>query len=247
MTRPILEVDDLVKRFGGLTATDEVSVSFDDDELCAIIGPNGAGKSTFFNLIMGELRPTSGTVRFDGEDITDLQPAGTVRRGLVKSFQTSNVFDDLTVFENVRLASQASGNPYNFWRRKETFEGPLRKAETVLDEMDLAGKRDATAAELSHGEERSLEIAIALATDPKMLLLDEPSSGMSPEETREVIDVIRDLSTTIPVLLIEHKMSVVMGVADRIIVLHNGQVLADGTPETIRNDEQVREVYLGGG
>jgi len=245
MSTELLEVRNLVKRFGGLKATDGISTTFRDDELCAIIGPNGAGKSTLFNLIMGELEPTSGTILFDGEDITGHPPNETVKHGLVKSFQTSNVFDELTVFENVRLATQASKNPYNFWRRKTEFAGTLSRSRDILETMGLSGQAESKANELSHGEERSLEIAISLATGPQMLLLDEPSSGMSTDETKDVIDLVNDLSETLPIVLIEHKMSVVMDVADRIIVLHNGAILADGDPELIRNNEEVRRVYLG--
>lgn len=245
MTSELLEIRNLVKLFGGLTATDNISTTFPKDELCAIIGPNGAGKSTLFNLIMGELKPTNGTILFDGEDITGLPPDERVNRGLVKSFQTSNVFDELTVFENVRLAAQASKNPYNFWRRKTEFDETLSLSRDILDTMGLSSQAELKAEELSHGEERALEIAISLATDPKMLLLDEPSSGMSPDETKDVIDLVKDLSERFPIILIEHKMSVVMDVADRIIVLHNGAILADGTPESIRNNQDVRRVYLG--
>jgi len=245
MGTELLEVRNLTKRFGGLTAIDEISTTFRNDELCAIIGPNGAGKSTFFNLVMGEVEPTSGTILFDDEDITGLLPNETVERGLVKSFQTSNVFDELTVFENVRLGAQASENSYNFWRRKTEFEEIMLRSHDILDKMGLSAQAESKAAELSHGEERSLEIAISLATDPQMLLLDEPSSGMSPDETKAVIDLVNELSERFPIILIEHKMSVVMDVADRIIVLHNGAILADGDPQSIRNNNDVRRVYLG--
>lgn len=247
MSEPLLRTEGLTKRFDSVTAVDDVDATFEEGTLHAIIGPNGAGKTTFFNLITGALTPSSGTVHFDGEDITDLGPAEIAQRHLIRSYQVTTVFEELSVLENVRVAAQSQHSKYNFWQSADDFPEFIETAEQVLDRVGLLEKRDATAANLSHGEQRTLELAIALATEPKLLLLDEPSSGMSSEETAEIINLIRSLAEEITVVLVEHKMSVVMEVAERIKVLHNGEVIADGSPEAVRNDETVQRVYLSGG
>lgn len=247
MTEAMLRTEKLRKDFKALTAVDEVDAEFDKERLHAIIGPNGAGKTTFFNLLTGTLRPTSGQIFFKGEDITDAAPEDIAMRGLTRSYQVTNVFEGLTVLENVRVAVQARHTAYNFWSNADSMTEYIDEAERILDRVDLSHKRDALAETLSHGEQRTLELAVALGTNPEMLLLDEPSSGMSAEETKEIITLIEELSHDKGIVLVEHKMSVVMSVADRILVLHNGQVIADGTPKEIRDDEQVQEVYLGGG
>jgi branched-chain amino acid transport system ATP-binding protein len=246
MVEPVLKTTNLRKEFDGLVAVDDVSVSFAPDELYAIIGPNGAGKTTFFDLITGVLQPTRGSIYFQDEDITDLSVRDVARRKLVRSYQITQVFDELSVIENVRIAVQSNYQPYNFWQDVSDIPELTDQAMDILEEVGLADKRDIPAENLSHGEQRTLEIAIALGSDPEMLLLDEPSSGMSPEETTEVISLVDELATRLPIILIEHKMSVVRQVADEILVLHNGQVLAFGPPEEIQQDERVREVYLGG-
>jgi branched-chain amino acid transport system ATP-binding protein len=247
MSEPLLRTEGLTKRFDTVTAVDDVDATFEEGTLHAIIGPNGAGKTTFFNLITGALTPTSGTVHFDGQDITDLGPAEIAQRRLIRSYQVTTVFEELSVLENVRVAAQSQHSKYNFWQSADEFPEFIETAEQVLNRVGLLQKRDATAANLSHGEQRTLELAIALATEPKLLLLDEPSSGMSSEETAEIIDLIRSLAEEITIVLVEHKMSVVMEVAERIKVLHNGGVIADGSPEAVRNDETVQRVYLSGG
>lgn len=247
MADALLETDGLTKDFSGLVAVDDVSISYGQDELLAIIGPNGAGKTTFFNLITGTLQPTSGQIWFNSEEITNSTPSEIARKGLIRSYQTTQVFEGLTVLENVRIAVQSKQSPFAFWNDAQGDEEMVSKASEVLRRVGLWGKHDEEAGNLSHGEQRTLEIAIALGADPELLLLDEPSSGMSPEETREVVELINSLAMDdLGIIFVEHKMSVVMDVADRIIVLHQGQVLADGPPEEVRGDTEVQRVYLGG-
>ncbi|WP_227378160.1 ABC transporter ATP-binding protein [Haladaptatus halobius] len=247
MSEALLATEDLTKQFEGVTAVDGVSATFEKDSLHAVIGPNGAGKTTFFNLLTGALRPSSGRIHFAGEDITDLSPAEIARRRLTRSYQVTNVFDELSVLENVRIAIQARHSMYNFWSKASSMPNLVTEAEEILERVGLLDKRDVNAATLSHGERRTLELAIALGTTPKMLLLDEPTSGMSAEETKEMISLIEELSSDVTIILVEHKMSVVMQVSDRIKVLHRGQIISDGTPEEVQNDEEVRRVYLEGG
>lgn len=244
MRSPILEVDGLTRKFGGFTAVNHVTTTF-EDEICAIIGPNGAGKTTFFNLLTGVLEPTSGRIVFQGEDITAMSPEDIARQGLMRSFQITQLFEDLTTLENVRVAVQSTTGSYNFWRSIDDYPELTNRAEELLTRVGMEGKRDQLAANLSHGEQRTLEIAVALGTDPDLLLLDEPSSGMSPEETNDVIELLGALGRDIPIVLVEHKMGVVREVADRIVVLHRGEIIADGPPDVVRQDEQVRTVYLG--
>jgi branched-chain amino acid transport system ATP-binding protein len=240
----ILRVENLTKKFEGLTAVDSVSGEFLDDELHAIIGPNGAGKTTLFNLLTGALEPTSGSITFDGEDITDVGPSEIARRGIIRSYQITKLFDNLTVLENVAIAVQSNTNAYRFWEPAEPEV--TERAHEILDRIDLSGQSDQLAGNLSHGEQRTLEIAVALGTDPKLLLLDEPTSGMSPEETTDVINLVNQLQTDFPIVLIEHKMKVVNEVADKIMVLYNGQKIADDVPSVVQQNEEVRRVYLEG-
>lgn len=241
----MLETRELTKQFGGFTAVDHVSMGFPEDELVAIIGPNGAGKTTFFNLVTGSLQPTSGELHFRDTEITNKTSEEIANLGLARSYQTSTLFEDLSAFRNVRVATLSNYNHYNFWRDTKDHIEANESADAVLDRVGLAHKRDVLAKNLSHGDRRRLEIAVALATEPHMLLMDEPTSGMSPEETQEVIELVSELATDIPIAIVEHKMSVVMAVADRIIVLHDGQKLAEGTPEEVKQNRHVREVYLG--
>jgi branched-chain amino acid transport system ATP-binding protein len=241
----LLETRDLTRAFGKLVAVDGVSLTIRKGELHSIIGPNGAGKTTFFKLISGEMAPSSGTIRFDNTDITGLPQHKVVRLGIAKSYQITNVFPHLTVFENVRVAAQGWRSSLNFWARATQLSHARERARAVLQEIGLGRKMSVLAAHLSHGEQRHLELAIALAGEPSLLLLDEPTAGMSPEETDETMALIPQIARGRTVVIVEHKMKLVMKVSDRITVLHQGQVLADGTPEQIRANEQVQKTYLG--
>jgi len=241
----LLETERLTRSFGSLMAVDRVNFSVGSGELRSIIGPNGAGKTTFFRLISGELVPTAGRIRFKGEDITGLPQHKISRLGVAKSYQITNIFPHLPVLENVRVAVQSHRLAFNFWARVQRFADVREKAEDILRAVALWEKRGMLAAHLSHGEQRHLEIGIALASEPALLLLDEPTAGMSPEETDETIQLIRRIATDRTVILVEHKMKVVMRISDRITVLHQGQVLAEGSPEEIRANERVQQTYLG--
>ncbi|WP_303646707.1 ABC transporter ATP-binding protein [Haloarchaeobius salinus] len=251
MADQVLRTDGLTKHFGGITAVDGVSFGLDSDECCALIGPNGAGKTTFFNLLTGELEPSEGSVEFraDGEwhDLTGLAPHETASAGLHRSYQITNLFPTTTVRENVRVAAQAHGDATTrFWRNVGAFPEYVDEAEAILERVGLAGKADDIAQNLSHGEKRQLELAVALAGDPDVLLLDEPAAGVSSESVDEVVELIRNVASDHAVLLVEHNMDVVMDLADRIAVLHQGELIADGPPTEVRDDEAVQEAYLGG-
>jgi branched-chain amino acid transport system ATP-binding protein len=244
MPDTILKSKNLTKEFGELVAVDHLDIAFSDDEICAVIGPNGAGKTTLFNLLCGVLSPSEGTITYKGNDITSLSVVDTARQGLVRSYQTANLFQELTVSENVRTAAQQNYSKYNFWKSIEDIPGLSQDVSEILQFLRLADVGNKEVSELSHGERRTLEIAVALGSEPDMILMDEPTSGISPEETEQITNTIEKIAADIPVVVVEHKMSVVRRVADRIVVLHNGQKLAEGPPEQIRDDERVREVYL---
>ena len=216
-------------------------------ELRSVIGPNGAGKSTFFKLIAGELPPTSGRVAFDGEDVTAEPQFARSRRGIAKSYQITTIFPHLTVFENVRVAAQCRHSVMNCWARADHLPGVAEAAREILCAVELEDKADLPATFLGHGLQRHLEIAIALACAPKLLLLDEPTAGMSPEETERTIALIQRIAAGRTVVLVEHKMKVVMTISGRITVLHQGAVLAEGSPDEIRANDCVQQVYLGRG
>jgi branched-chain amino acid transport system ATP-binding protein len=241
----LLETRALTRAFGSLVAVNRVDFAVRRGELRSIIGPNGAGKTTFFRLIAGELRPSSGRILFAGRDITGLPQYAVARLGIAKSFQITNVFPHLTVFENVRVAAQGPARAFDFWSNRAALTAARERAASLLDAVGLGAKPSLLAAHLSHGEKRHLELAIALAGDPALLLLDEPTAGMSPEETDETIVLIRRLAAGRTVVLVEHKMKVVMGISDRVTVLHQGAVLAEGTPAEIRGNELVQKTYLG--
>ncbi|WP_089825087.1 ABC transporter ATP-binding protein [Halogranum amylolyticum] len=247
----MLRTRGLTKEFGGLTAVDDVDFELGSGELCSLIGPNGAGKTTFFDLLTGVLEPTAGTVEVgpDGSrtDVTDAAPHETARLGIHRSYQVTNVFPTSTVFENVRIAAQAAGSDAtNFWRNAETFGEYREEARRILDRVGLAADADRPASALSHGAKRQLEVGIALAGDPDVLLLDEPNAGVSSESVGDIIDLIEDVATDHAVLLVEHNMDIVMNVSERVVVLNRGSVIADGDPAAVRADETVQEAYLGG-
>jgi branched-chain amino acid transport system ATP-binding protein len=241
----LLRTEKLTRSFGSLMAVDRVDVEVREGELRSIIGPNGAGKTTFFRLISGETPPSAGRVWFRDHDITGLPQHAVARLGIAKSYQITNVFPHLSVLENVRVAAQGYRRAFDFWSRAARLADARERAAGLLRTMGLAAKADLLAAHLSHGEKRHLELAIALAAEPQLLLLDEPTAGMSPEETDETMVLIRELAAGRTIVLVEHKMKLVMKISDRITVLHQGQVLADGTPAEIRANEVVQRTYLG--
>lgn len=243
----VLWTEDLRKSFGSLTAIDGISWRLPAGKTKAIIGPNGAGKTTFFNLLSGVLEPSAGQVFLAGRDVTGLSPHEIVNAGLVKTFQQMNVFDDLTVFENVRIAAQAGVSTYDLLSDYRDLEGVSDRALSVLERIGLAGQRDAVAGELPYGDQRKVEIGIALATDPDVLLLDEPTAGMSREETDAITDLFGELAAdpALTIVITEHDMDVVMNLADTVSVFNNGLVLYEGTPEEVTRNENVRRVYLG--
>jgi branched-chain amino acid transport system ATP-binding protein len=245
----ILEVRDLTKRFGELVANDNVSLAVTSGELRSIIGPNGAGKTTFFNLITGVLGPTAGTVHFRGEDVTDVTVEGRAQRGLGRSYQSNELFFERSVLENVRIAAQTAelgSFSFDMFSRADSMKRD--RAAQLLERLRLTDERNTIARNLSHGDQRRLGIAIALATQPDLLLLDEPTSGMGPEATTETAQLIERIGEEldIPIVLIEHDMSVVMEISDRISVLYNGSLIATGSPAEIREDQEVQDAYLGG-
>ncbi len=243
---PAIRVDRLRKDFGALAAVNRVSLTVAPGERRAIIGPNGAGKTTLFNLISGEIPPTSGKVYLNGADVTRWAVHDRVRRGLSRTFQRNNLFQSLTIFENVRLAVQRQfGVSHALFKPAYRFEATNERTDVLLAQMGLLERADALAKNLSYGEQRQLEIAIALATEPKVLLLDEPTAGMSPAETTAIARLLQELPRSLTLLVIEHDMDVVFRLAERVTVLHYGEVLVDGSADKVRVDERVLQVYLG--
>lgn len=245
MSEPLLAVENIGRRFGGFVALEGVTAAFQPGKVTSIIGPNGAGKSTFFNVLSGVLAPSSGSIRFKGQDLKGTRQHQFVHLGIARSYQITNIFPELSVHENVRVAAQASRSRYNIWINRDRFSELSAKADAALEAVGLTGKRDETAKFLAHGQQRSLEIAIALISDPEVLLLDEPTAGMGPEETKDMVALLEKLATQRTILLVEHKMKMILGLSDRILVLHHGRLIADGTPRDIQTDPEVRRVYLG--
>jgi branched-chain amino acid transport system ATP-binding protein len=243
-----LETCDLTIRFGGHVAVDSVTCAFRAGELTAIVGPNGAGKTTYFNLISGQLRASAGQVLFNGEDLTRLAASLRARRGLGRAFQLTNLFPNLTVVENIRLAVQATrGVHYEMLRVWSDRSDLIARADEVLEQVALSARRNVAAAALSHGDQRKLEVGMMLALEPAVFMFDEPTAGMSVDEVPVVLHLIAELKrdTSKIILLVEHKMDVVRSLADRIIVLHNGQLVADGKPAEVIASPIVQEAYLG--
>jgi branched-chain amino acid transport system ATP-binding protein len=240
----LLRVEGLTIRFGGLTALNKVSLAVAAGEIRAIIGPNGAGKSTLFNCITGVLRPTAGRVLFDGEDITGLPPDRISQKAIARSYQITNILPNATTLENVRIAAQSRRHSWSLLTHYRAYHDIVERAEAVLEAVGLQSKEDELAANLSHGEQRNLEIGIALATEPRLLCLDEPTAGMSVAETHATVELIRRIARDLTILIVEHDMEVVMGLARTITVLHYGEVIAEGTPAEIQANPRVQEVYL---
>jgi branched-chain amino acid transport system ATP-binding protein len=246
MAEALLEIEDLTKRFGGIVASDQISLQLARGELHAIIGPNGAGKTTLIGELTGETAPDAGRIRFDGQDITALPVDRRSRLGLARSFQVTSLFLDFTARDNVALAVQAhAGHSFRFWRNARRDPQLTAPARAALDRVGLGARADVLVANMSHGEHRQLEIAMALATGPRMLLLDEPMAGMGPDESARMVRMLRELKHELTILLIEHDMEAVFALADRITVLVYGRVIASGAPAAIRANPEVREAYLG--
>ena len=242
----MLRAEGLSKRFGGLTATDDLSLEIRRGELHAVIGPNGAGKTTLIGQLAGEIAPDAGRILFAGNDVSRLATADRARRGLVRSFQVTSIFSGFTAADNVALAVQANaGHSFRFWRAARTDPALRDPALAALQRVGLAARADVPAAGLSHGEQRQLEVAMALATDPRVLLLDEPMAGMGPEESARMVALLNSLKGTLTILLVEHDMDAVFALADRITVLVYGRAIATGAPAAIRADKVVQDAYLG--
>jgi branched-chain amino acid transport system ATP-binding protein len=242
----LLTIDGVTRTFGALSALAGVSFALEARERRAVIGPNGAGKTTLFNVITGQLPPSGGRIFFDGRPIAGLPPHTVARRGVSRSFQRTNLFPRLAVLENLRLAAAAgAAGSYNLFGRVERVTAPLARARETAAAVGLAERLDTVAGQLSYGEQRQLEVGVALATRPKLLLLDEPTAGMSPEETQRMTRMLEGLPREVTLLIIEHDMDVVASLADRVTVLHYGEVLTEGTFDEVKRDPRVYEVYLG--
>jgi branched-chain amino acid transport system ATP-binding protein len=246
MAEPILQVRNLTKHFGGLAAVDNVSLEIRPAGLHAVIGPNGAGKSTLINLLSGELSASSGQIIFRGQEIGLLAPEQRSRRGIARSFQKTNIFPSFTALENCRLAAQSrQPRPLAWMRDALSYESMMFTAKQVLAAVELSGRAGDLALALSHGEQRQLEIAMCLATEPELLLLDEPLAGMGTEESLRMVELIKKLSASHAILLVEHDMDAVFQLAQVLTVMVDGRLLASGTPEQIRADREVQAAYLG--
>ncbi|MHC3437463.1 ABC transporter ATP-binding protein [Natrialbaceae archaeon A-gly3] len=246
----ILTTDGLTKQFGTLTAVSDVSLSIPRGQITSVIGPNGAGKTTLFNLITGKHPPTAGEITFNDTPIAGREPHEIARMGVVRSFQINNFFPELTALENVRLATQARHtgfSPRDFISHHTTLEKAMDDAYAILDRVGLTDVANQPAADLSHGQRRNLEIGISLACDPDLLLMDEPTAGMSPEETEQTVDLIKGIANDLTLVLIEHDMDIVMNISDNIAVMNKGQLLSYGSPNKVSSDKRVQKAYFGGG
>jgi branched-chain amino acid transport system ATP-binding protein len=244
----LIRTEHLTKSFGALTAVNEVTLAVEQGSLHSVIGPNGAGKTTFFNLLTGQLAPTSGRIIFDGRDIAGTPPHAIAHLGIARSFQRTSIFPTLSLLDNVWLAAFARHESWRglAWRRADRYPELTARALTVLGEVGLREQAGQPAREISHGEQRQLELAIALAASPRLLLLDEPAAGLSADETQKMVALVTTLKGRYTIVLIEHKIDVVMTMSDRISVLHFGSVIAEGTPAEIQRNAEVRRAYLGG-
>jgi branched-chain amino acid transport system ATP-binding protein len=244
--RPVLQLAAVSRLFGGLTAVDAVSLDLGPRERLAVIGPNGAGKTTLFRVIAGEIPPTSGRIDLFGREVTGWRAHRRARLGLSRTFQVSNLFAGLSIGDNMRLARQAGSRRYwRFWTPIRTDDAIERSARALLDQVGIGHRWSDRVADLSHGEQRQLEIAMALATNPRLLLLDEPAAGLSAGERAQLRQILQSLPDGLPIILIEHDMSLALGVADRVMCLHNGRSIALGSPDDVRQDPHVQAVYLG--
>jgi branched-chain amino acid transport system ATP-binding protein len=242
----ILTIQNLYRHFGGVAAINGVNLVFFENELRSIIGPNGAGKTTLFNVITGRLSANSGQIVFRGQDITNRPPHEVVRLGICRTFQKSSIFPGLTVFENVRIARQIrAGGSGRIFAARDSLKTVQEETQAILERLGLRDKGKMLASSLSHGDQRLMEIGVALAGTPRLLLLDEPTAGMSPRETEQTMHLIRQLAKDVAVILVEHDMEVVMTISDKISVMHQGAIIADGNPAEIQKNDQVREAYLG--
>ena len=246
MADALLKVEGLTKRFGGVVASDNVSLDVAPGELHAIIGPNGAGKTTLIGQLTGEIAPDTGRIHFDGSDITELPVHDRSMIGLARSFQITSLFPNFTALDNVALAVQAhAGHSFHFWRDARAEAALREPARAALDRVGIGHRADAVVARMSHGEHRQIELAMALATMPRMLLLDEPMAGLGPDESARMVRTLRELKRELTILLVEHDMEAVFALADRITVLVYGRVIACGKPDEIRNNDEVKRAYLG--
>jgi branched-chain amino acid transport system ATP-binding protein len=242
----ILTIQNLYRHFGGVAAINGVNLAFSENELRSIIGPNGAGKTTLFNVITGKLSADSGQIVFRGQDITNRPPHEVVRFGICRTFQKSSIFPGLTVLENVRIARQIrAGGSRRIFAVRDDLKTVQEETQAILDRLGLRDKGKMLASSLSHGDQRLMEIGVALAGAPRLLLLDEPTAGMSPRETEQTMHLIRQLAKDVAVILVEHDMEVVMTISDKISVMHQGAIIAEGKPDEIQKNDQVREAYLG--
>ena len=246
MADSLLCVENLMRRFGGIVATDNLSLDVASGELHAIIGPNGAGKTTLIGQLTGQLLPNSGSIRFAGEDITHLPAWRRSRLGLARSFQITSLLADFTALDNVALAAQAhDGHSFRFWGSARKEKHLREVAQAALDRVGLGSRANVVVSQLSHGEQRELELAVALATRPKLLLLDEPMAGLGITESARMVKLLQELRREVTIVLVEHDMEAVFALADRITVLVYGRVIASGLPAEIRNNDEVKRAYLG--